>query len=260
MEYQPPPAFGPPESRVGPLRPDQVWAGQMWTGQVWTESAGASAPPGYPPYPGALPYPGARGHGAYPVPPTRWRRMVIAAVATLTLIAAGLIAFVWANGPSPRTQRMISLPTSAGAYELIRPIDPASVQATFGNQLGPLSAALSSAQVGVYGLGPAAVSTLVFIGFNAADSADISSLLSSTSSDQVVDQVMTEAGATGGRLIGPGPLGGALECAASAQSGTPLTACAWADRDTLALLVQVGHVDIDTAGALALQFRAAAEH
>ncbi|MGH8962125.1 MAG: hypothetical protein ACRDWT_13220 [Jatrophihabitantaceae bacterium] len=241
MEYQPPPAFGPPESRIGPLRPDEAIA-----------LLGQQQAPGY-----AAPEPRA-------LPPVPRARLVAAGVLAIALVAAGIIALVGVLGSNTdRSRRTISLPDMAGNYQLIRSIDGQSIEAMLGSQLGslgPIQGALDSAKVGVYGLGPNAGPTIVFLGFSAADSASIRQLLASAGSDAVVTEVMSGAGASVPRAIGPGQLGGALQCSQAIKNGTSFTPCVWADNDTLAMVLQIGIVDVDDAGAVTLQFRSAAEH
>jgi hypothetical protein len=244
VEYQPPPAFGPPESRIGPLRPDEAMA--LLNQQP--------PPPDYQP-PALASYPSPR--------PTSWRRLAVAGAIATALVIAGVIALVGAGSSKPRPQRTISLPDSVGEYRLIRSIDGRTVEAILGSQLGSLGAiqgALDSAKVGVYGLGQNGGPKIVFLGLAAADNSSIGDLLSSTGSDGVVTQVMSGAGTGVPKTIGPGPLGGALKCSHASENGTSFTPCAWADQDTLALVMQFGLVDVDDAGAVTLQFRSAAEH
>jgi hypothetical protein len=252
VQYQPPPAFGPPESRVGPLRPEEAMA-------LLTQPP----PPAYPVPAYATPLYPAPAYSSYPAP-RRTRRgwLVATAVAATALIVAGVLA-VAGPGSATHHARSIRLPDAAGDYQLIRTIDGSTIESVLGSQLGSLGAmqdALDKAKVGVYGVGPAASATIVFLGFNAADSSSIDNLLGSTDAKSVVSQVMAGTGGNSPTAISPGPQGGALACSQTIADGTSFTPCAWADDDTLAVVMEVGLVDVNDAGATTLLFRAAAEH
>jgi hypothetical protein len=261
VQYQPPPAFGPPESRVGPLRPEEAMA--LLTQQPSPPAAQAYPAPAYPAPAYATPLYPPPANSSYPAPRRiRRRGLVATAVAATALIVAGILAIA-GPGSTTRHARSIRLPDAAGDYQLIRAIDGSTIESVLGTQLGSLGAmqdALDKAKVGVYGVGPAASATIVFLGFNASDSSSIDNLLASTDAKSVVSQVMAGTGGNSPTTISPGPLGGALACSQTIADGTSFTPCAWADDDTLAVVMEVGLVDVNDAGATTLLFRSAAEH
>jgi hypothetical protein len=234
-EYEPPPPFAPPPARVQPL----------------------PGPPTVAPSP-------------LPVSPQRPSWQIVALAAT-TIAAIALVAIVGlfrasslsgSDGASePRT---LSLPDRAGDYVLLRSIDPATVRSMLGSQVGSLGLvqdALDSAKIGVYGEAPTAPPTVIFVGFAAADSRTVADLLDHNDAGAAVDQVL--AGTTGGGAatsVAPGPLGGALKCENAERNGTLFTPCAWADQDTVAVVMRVGTVSLDDAADITRELRAAAEH
>ena len=134
-----------------------------------------------------------------------------------------------------------------------------------GSQLGSLGAisdAISTAQIGVYGTGggPTALPTVVFLGFNRADSSAIDSLIASGSATKVARDVLGGAGSDTPSSFDPGPYGGALDCAQARRNATAYTPCVWVDGSTLALVLRIGDVDTGIAAGMTREFRAAAEH
>lgn len=236
-DYEPPPPFAPPRARVQPL----------------------PAPPAY----AAAPAP-------QPVAPPRPSWQIIALAAT-TIAAIALVAIVGlfrasslSGTDGAHQPRTLSLPDRAGDYVLQRSIDPSMVRSMLGSQvgsLGPVQDALDSAKIGVYGDSPTAPPTVIFVGFAAADSRTIADLLGSNKPSAAVDHVL--AGTTGGgsaTSLEPGPLGGVLKCENAERNGTLFTPCAWADQDTIAVVMRVGTVDLDDAADITRELRAAAEH
>ena len=188
----------------------------------------------------------------------------VGAVLAAAALVVGLVLIFRASG-GHEPDRRVSLPNSAGDYQLIRSIGGPSVVAMLGNQLatlGPISQALNNAQVGVYGIGssPDTLPTVVFLGFNRADSRAVDDLLGSGSADRVAGQVLTGAGAGESSGFDTGPMGGALRCAAAHSNTTVYTPCVWVDHSTLGVVLRVGNVDLGDAAGVTLQFRAAAEH
>lgn len=186
--------------------------------------------------------------------------VVVAALATV----GGIVAFRGGGGGDGPQGRRISLPDSAGSYQLIRALPGSSVSALFGDKvsaLGPVSQALGTAQIGVYRVSgtASALPTLIFFGFNRADSAPIARLLSGGTPAQVTTELLSHSVAAPPRGFAPGPLGGSLQCTQASSSGTPFTPCAWADGSTVALVLRVGTVDVTNAADVARGFRAAAE-
>jgi hypothetical protein len=240
VEYEPPPAFAPPSARTGPLTPQQVHA-------LLTPTAGSA---------------GAEPDRALPLARTPWALIVGAAVVTAAVLVWALVLL--ADAGSDRAQRTrVSLPAVSGRYQLVQAVDGATVAAMVQRQLGslgPVQGAVDAAQVGIYRLGTDGPTTLVFLGFNAADSAQIDRLLGSGSYAQVAAQVLSGVGGGSPAGMQAGPFGGALQCAQAVKNAQPLTPCAWADRSTLGLVLQIGTVDLANAGATARSFRSAAEH
>jgi hypothetical protein len=237
--YEPPPPFAPPEARAEPLTTDQAMALL------------------YPPPPEVSP-PAPHVVGA---PRTPWA-LIGGAVVVVGVVLAWALVMLTRVGAQDGTQTRVSLPDVAGDYQLVRAVDGHAVAGILARQLGSLGAldaALSTAQVGVYRLGPTGPTNLVFLGFNAADSTQIDDLLNGSSAQEITDQVMVGAGASSPASLDPGPFGGALQCAAGGP-GQPYTPCVWADRSTLGLVLQVGAVDVSRAGDTTRVFRAAAEH
>jgi hypothetical protein len=247
VDYQPPPAFGPPESRVGPLPPDEAVALLHHQHQAAFGYATPAAP----------------AYAPLRAPRMPWGKVVTAATLATVLIAFGLVAMFRASGGGHHPDPRLSLPTVAGRYQLINALDGATVRRELGptlGALGPVQDALNSAQMGVYGVGADGLAVIVFLGFNGADSASVRHLLTGTNPAGVVAQLMSGAAAGSTTSIAPGPFGGALSCAPAQQGGTPFTACAWADHATLALVLRIGRVSAADVGADTQVFRAAAEH
>ena len=237
--YEPPPPFAPPPARVQPL------------------PAPPLAYPALPPPPPVL-----------SPPRPSWQ---VVALAATTIAAIALVAIVGlfragnlSGSGGAHQPRTLSLPDRAGDYVLLRAIDPSTVRSMLGSQVGSLGLvqdALDSAKIGVYGDAPTAPPTVIFVGFAAADSRTIADLLDQQSPGAAVDQVL--AGTAGGGAatsLEPGPLGGALKCENAQRNGTLFTPCAWADQDTLAVVMRVGTVTLDDAADITRELRAAAEH
>lgn len=218
------------------------------------DPAAADAPPGTPPR--AAPSGSRR--------PSRTSVLIsIAAVVVAALATVGGIVAFGGGGDGPPGPR-ITLPDSAGGYQLIRALPGSSVSALFGDKvsaLGPVSQALGTAQIGVYRANgtASALPTLIFLGFNRADSAPVARLLTGGTPVQVTTELLSHSVAVPPRAFAPGPLGGSLQCAQASSSGTPFTPCAWADGSTVALVLRVGTVDVTGAADVAREFRAAAE-
>lgn len=246
VEYQPPPPFAAPEQRHAPLDP----AALTW------QAGATDAAPGWP----------AAGGPQPATPPTPWRLIAAAALLVAAVTVWGLVTLMRASGSSPAAQlKRISLPASVADLQLVRSVSGPTVRALLEQQLGPLGPiedAMDTAQVGIYRVGSDGPTTVVFLGFNAADSTRIDALLGSQDADGVIDQVMSGAGAGAGAAahFDPGPLGGALRCAQASKNGQPYTPCVWADRSTLGMVLQIGFVDTTRAANTTTQFRAAAEH
>lgn len=246
-EYEPPPPFAPPPARAEPL------AGPPPGSGLGAEFATASTP-GFPPPP--------------PAGPSRpsWQIVALAAAAIAAMALVAIVGLFRASNLPGETHRprTLTLPDRAGSYVLLRSVDPAMVRNMLGTQvgaLGPVQQALSSAQIGVYGDSPTAPPTVIFVGFAGADSSTIADLLSTNDSATAVDQVL--AGTTGGSpgtSTDPGPMGGTLKCANAERNGTAFTPCAWADADTLAVVMRVGTVSLNDAADITRTLRAAAEH
>lgn len=188
----------------------------------------------------------------------------VVAVVVAALVAVAVVVFRGDGDGASAQGRRISLPDSAGDYRLIRALPGSSMSALFGDRisaLGPVSQALGSAQVGVYRTGGAAsaLPTLIFFGFNRADSAPIARLLSGGTPAQVTTELLSHSVAVPPRSFPPGPLGGSLQCTQASSAGTPFTPCAWADGSTVALVLRVGTASVTEAAGVARQFRAAAE-
>jgi hypothetical protein len=180
------------------------------------------------------------------------------------LVAVGLVVVFRASGGHEPARR-VSLPDSAGNYQLIRSVDGKTAASMLGSQLGSLGAisdAISTAQIGVYGTGtgPTALPPVVFLGFTRADSSAIGGLIASGSSAKVARDGLGGAGSSETSAFDPGPFGGALDCAQASRNGTAYTPCVWVDRSTLALVLRIGDVDTRTAAGMTREFRAAAEH
>lgn len=238
VEYEPPPAFAPPSARTGPLSPEQVHA--------------LLSPP--PVATAGLPQRDATR--------TPWALIVAAAVVTVAVLAWALVMLA-DSGSQQLTRARVSLPESVGQYQLVHAVDGRTVAAMLQRQLGslgPVQDAMDTAQVGIYRIGTDGPTTLVFLGFNAADSAQIDDLLSATNKGGVVADVLAGAGGSSPVSVAAGPLGGALQCARAVKNMQPLTPCAWADRSTLGMVLQIGTVDLRDAGRTARSFRSAAEH
>jgi hypothetical protein len=190
--------------------------------------------------------------------------VAIAAVVVAALVVVGLVVVFRASGGHEPARR-VSLPDSAGNYQLIRSVDGKTAAAMLGSQLGSLGAisdAISTAQIGVYGTGsgPTALPTVVFLGFNRADSSAIDGLIASGSAATVARDVLGDAGSGAASPFDPGPFGGALDCAQASRNGTAYTPCVWVDRSTLALVLRIGDIDTGSAAGTTREFRAAAEH
>jgi hypothetical protein len=189
--------------------------------------------------------------------------VAIAAVTVAALVVVGLLLLFRASGGQEPAHR-VSLPDSAGDYQLIRSVDGRTAAAMLGSQLGSLGAiseAISTAAIGVYGTGggPTALPTVVFLGFNRADSHTIDVLLASGSAGDVARKVLGGAGSATPSAFDPGPFGGALECAQAHRNATAYTPCVWVDRSTLALVLRIGKIDTGVAAGITREFRAAAE-
>lgn len=177
------------------------------------------------------------------------------------LVIALVLIFSASGGGRP--DRRVAVPSSAGSYRLIRSMGGGQVRALLGNQLGslgPISQALDTARIGVYGTGQNPLPTVVFLGFNRADSGAIESLLSGSSPQLVAHELLAEAGSGASQTFATGPFGGSLQCAQASKDGTAYTPCVWVDRTTLALVLRVGDTDLGAAAGITRQFRAAAEH
>lgn len=263
MEYEPPPAFSRPEDRTGPSLPAAPYAGgpdpTLWGERTapWSEGTASWGE-------GTASWgEGAQPGGTRPLS-TTGTIIAIAAVVVAALVVVGLVVLVRTNGGHEPARR-VSLPDSAGDYQLIRSVDGKTAAAMLGSQLGSLgsiSDAISTAQIGVYGTGggPTALPTVVFLGFNRADSSTIGDLLASGSATNVARDVLGGAGSEAPSSFDPGPFGGALDCARARRNATAYTPCVWVDRSTLALVLRIGDVDTGTAAEMTRQFRAAAEH
>jgi len=240
VDYEPPPAFAAPEQRTAPVDPATL--------------APASWSPGWP----------VAGAPTATAPPTPWRLIAAAALLVAVVTVWGLVTLMQASGGNRVTpDKRISLPGSVAGLQLVRSVSGPTVRALLEQQLGslgPIEDAMDTAQVGIYRVGSDGPTTVVFLGFNAADSTQIDALLGSHDANSVVDQVLSGAGARGATHAEPGPLGGALRCSQASKNGQPYTPCVWADRSTLGLVLQIGLIDTARAADTTVQFRTAAEH
>ena len=243
-EYEPPPPFAPPPARTQPLAGPPPAVG---FGAEFGTGVGAAPPDAGPPRPS-------------------WQVVVLAAAAIAAMALVAIVGLFRAGhlAAQPRRPHTLTLPDRAGSYVLLRSIDPAMVRNMLGSQvgsLGPVQDALASAQIGVYGDSPTAAPTVIFVGFAGADSTTIADLLSANGASTAVDQVLTgTTGGSPGTSVDPGPMGGALKCANAERNGTAFTPCAWADADTLAVVMRVGTVSLNDAADITRTLRAAAEH
>ena len=188
--------------------------------------------------------------------------VAISAVVVAALAVVAIVVLFRASGSGP--QHRISLPDSAGGYRLVRTVDGQTAEAMLGSaasSLGPISSALAVAKIGLYGTGGAdALPTVIFLGFNRADSAAIDALMQRRSADQVTGELLDGTASAPPRSFDTGPLGGSLKCASAARGATSFTPCAWVDASTIGLLLRVGTVDEGAMADLTLSFRTAAEH
>ena len=255
VDYEPPPAFAAPEQRTEPVDPATLAPESVWPASVTHESVAPAS------WPGGWPVGGAPTAIA---PPTPWRLIAAVALLVAAVTVWGLVTLMQASGGSRSTpDKRISLPTTVAEYQLVRSVSGPTVRALLEQQLGslgPIEDAMDTAQVGIYRVGSDGLTTVVFLGFNAADSTQIDALLGSHDANTVVSQVMSGAGARGAAHAEPGPLGGALQCAQASKNGQPYTPCVWADRSTVGLVLQIGLIGTTRAADTAVQFRAAAEH
>ncbi len=230
MNYEPPPAFAPPQDRAGPL-------------------PGAPAPAA----------PAGPGNQA----PSLATTLVAAAAVTGAAVLVIALVLIFSTSGGHQQDRRVTLPSSAGKFQLVRSIGSSEIETMLGNQLGslgPLTHALGTAQVGVYGEGPSALPTIVFLGFNRSDSSAVDSMLRNASPKQLAYDLLSGAGASRPETFDPGPFGGSLRCAQATKGGTAYTPCVWVDHSTLAMVLQVGDVQVGSAAGVARQFRDAAEH
>jgi hypothetical protein len=188
--------------------------------------------------------------------------VAIAAVVVAALAVVAIVVLFGASGSGP--QRRLSLPGSAGGYHLVRTVDGQTAEAMLGpaaGSLGPISSALAVAKIGVYGSGGAdALPTVIFLGFNRADSVAIDALMQRRSADQITGELLDGTASAPPRSFDAGPLGGSLKCASAVRGSTAFTPCAWVDASTVGLLLRVGTVEEGAMADLTLNFRAAAEH
>ena len=186
----------------------------------------------------------------------------IAAIALVAIV--GLFRASSLSDDGAHQPRTLSLPATAGELTLIRTVDAATVRSLLGRQIGSLGLvedALDTAKIGVYGQSATAPPTVIFVGFDAASSPTIADLLHGRSPAAVVDQVLGgTSGAAPATSMSPGQLGGSLKCANADRDGTLFTPCAWADADTVAVVMRVGTVDLADVAATTRDLRAAAEH
>lgn len=260
--YRPPPAFAPPAFRVAPLNEAQVLGGTTY--------------PDRQTYPDPLPdgdeFPSHARPSWHPSRlvrrdrgERRRRRVSIAVVAAVVVALSSIVAALITDGSQgSHPTRGLLVPDSVDEYTRISTLTSAQLHglfATTGGTFGAIPAAdLEAAQVGVYQAND--LSSMVFIGFTAADSPSIGAQLRTEPADKVADGVLDSAAPSSPSIAADaGPLGGALRCARLVLAGQEAIAGVWADRDTLGIVVVVDTGATTThTSAVTRDLRAEAEH
>lgn len=253
--YQPPAPFAPPALRTPPLNEQQVLGRSTYPGPPMFHPG---MPEWHPPTAAQMQPAGAPRPGS--------RRRTIAVLVTVAVALCAVLAALLVGGGPTRTQHTLSLPNSAGGYVKLSTVSGSRITTILGSgTLGAIpSSDLAHAKVGVYGHGPQAAPSLVFIGFSAGDSPSIGRQLRLEQAGQVTQDVLDGAGTTGASASeDAGPLGGSLRCATVLMDGFEASIGVWADTDTLAMVLlfdPIAAPSLVQTGVVTRRFRAQAEH
>lgn len=248
----------------------------------WAQPQGPVPPPGTGPYHGhQAPWP-AQPSAWGPLPPTPYGQLPpkksrtgliigLSVAAAILLIAVGFGALaVISNseknssaGTSPSAgSHTIAIPASAAGYtQMTGNVARRLIAATRkqASKASPdLAAAYAKAKIGYY-TRPGSPTRLVFVGFSAADSAQIASAMRSEGPSAGLDSFLLGAGVSNTNDFPAGPLGGVLRCGKTTRAGVPVTICAWEDSSVLAMVAE-GATSQRRLARVSLAFRAAAEH
>lgn len=239
--YEPPPSFAPPALRTAALNEREVLGQTTYppgAQPVWPEAWRQPAPQQAWPEASSTDWSPAAARGRHR---PRRRSVLIGSLVVAALVAL-TAALTVGNAPS-RPPHAIALPYTVAEYTEQHEIGGSELMTMigagmFGSSL--VASDLRHAKVAIYSSATPTEPGFVFLGFDADQSPTLGAELHRRAPDQVTRQVLDGAGlAVGQERFSPGPLGGALRCAAVGLPGESVSVGVWADHDTLGMLVLV---------------------
>lgn len=256
--YQPPPAFAPPQLRAAPLNEYEVLGTSTYAPEQ------RQVPPPAPLYRPVAWHPALAGAPASARRGSRRLTLIVSAAVVAVLVT---IVSVLSSSGTDGAGRSLTLPDTAGDYNLFETITGSQLMnLASGGPFATLSSGdVANARAALYSRGSSSAPSIVFIGFVAKDSPDIGQELRTQPADEVVDMVLSGAGA--GSItptsVPAGPLGGVMKVAQVAIDSQTATVGVWADNDTLGMVMDFDPTDQPSTprmGAITLALRSAAEH
>jgi hypothetical protein len=231
-------------------------------------------PFGTPPQPGyGTPQPPYGYPGLSQLPtsaPPRRKGLIIALclVGVAVLIVAGLAAIGLASGKKDKAvsgpPRTMTVPASSNGYMLmsgnVADRVAEEMKSSMTSKSNPGGNTFSNAKIGIYTKGSADQPSMIFLGLSAADTPAFAKELKNRSQSAEVDTAFIGAGIKDTKDFPAGPLGGVMRCGHKVEGAATLQMCVWIDHATMGLVLPIDAADEDAAAAIALKFRADAEH
>jgi hypothetical protein len=157
--------------------------------------------------------------------------------------------------------------TAPAAFSGYKPATGTAAKHALTNMRGALmdttstfAGGLGNARTGVYTKTAGSSARVLFFAESTADSQALATELSSKPATAEADTMLLALKVPTTHTMPAGPLGGALRCGqGKTKAGISVTACAWSDSSTSALVVEPSSITGQAAGKVALALRNAAE-
>ncbi len=185
----------------------------------------------------------------------------MAALVTV-LVAAVVVAAVTVIGAASGSNGSgadLALPRRTGGYTLLD-TDLSSRMITALRAGLSSRADLAPSAIGVYGSAATSAPTMVFYGVSARSNHAFGSLLGSQTARAFAEELFVGSGIVTSSDADPGPLGGAMRCAAVHQATTDAAVCVWVDGSTMGDVTMLDGLDLGNAASVTRQVRADSEH